>query len=186
MQAARLLKKKAYDQFASKERKFVAFSDPNKKNCKSNRIIMCIGAAGTGIGSRIRGHAKRGGKQLQKRHRRYVTVAITNEHNSSQTCSTCFHPIAHPEHKIKVNGKMRSKTNNGVSICYNPLCPTYKNGTNSKNRDVEAAACIAIAGMTTMIYGHPLPPFAVNTSQSKTGELYNRAPPVTGAMLVPG
>ncbi|KAG0168814.1 hypothetical protein DFQ28_008034 [Apophysomyces sp. BC1034] len=42
--------------------------------------IMCIGSAGMGIGSRFKGHARRGGQQFRKRHWHYLPVAMSNEY----------------------------------------------------------------------------------------------------------
>jgi hypothetical protein len=55
---------------------------------------------------------------------------------------------------------------------YNHLCPTYVLGNNTKNRDVEAAKCIAIGAMTILLHGAALSPFAFRhnkPSQSHTG-----------------
>jgi hypothetical protein len=77
-----------------------------KSNAESNRpaqnsskpiIVILIGSAVKGVGSRIKGHAKLEGKQLRKRHRRYTTAGITNEYHTSQTCSHCLSPIIHPK-----------------------------------------------------------------------------------------
>lgn len=81
MRVQRLAKDRAYDRLASKELEFVKSKD------KSKRAIMCIGAAGTGAGSRIKGHQRHGGGQMRRKHRRHATVAMTNERLTSQTCS---------------------------------------------------------------------------------------------------
>ncbi|KAM3578673.1 hypothetical protein VKS41_008873 [Umbelopsis sp. WA50703] len=60
---------------------------------KIPRVVLCIGQAGTGVGSRIDGHLRYGVSQLRRRHRRYAMVAMTNEHNSSQACSVCMSPV---------------------------------------------------------------------------------------------
>ena len=101
---------------------------------------MCIGIAGTGVGTRIGGHLKYGGGQIRARHRRYATVCMTNEFMTSQTCSSCFGPVVRPQKRVLKEGKWKSKFVSGSSICYNGDCPSYKRGSNTKNRDVEAAA----------------------------------------------
>ncbi|KAJ2958889.1 hypothetical protein NQZ79_g5568 [Umbelopsis isabellina] len=179
---AHLLLGRAYDRIASKERRFIA---GHSKGKKTPCAAMCIGQAGTGVGSRIGGHQRYGGSQLRRRHRRYAVVAMTNEHNSSQTCSVCMSPVVRPQQRIQIKGKWRTRSVNGSSVCFNTNCPSYKSGCNTKNRDVEAAVCIALAGVSTMLSGHTLPPFTRNTSQSYTGQAFNRVPPVTGAALVP-
>jgi hypothetical protein len=70
-----LQKRRARNRRSSKERQFAM--DINKA------LIMFIGDRGHGTGSRIKGHIKYGGHG-------HVPVAITNEHNSSQTCVYCF------------------------------------------------------------------------------------------------
>ncbi|KAI8149618.1 hypothetical protein BJV82DRAFT_588632 [Fennellomyces sp. T-0311] len=55
-------------------------------------------------------------------------------------------------------------TVSGTSICMNKHCPSYKTGTNSKNRDVEVAACITIPGMHWLMYKRLLSPFAYKSS----------------------
>ncbi|KAK3846026.1 MAG: hypothetical protein J3R72DRAFT_520738 [Linnemannia gamsii] len=50
-------------------------------------VVVLHGAAGTAVGSRIKGHQKRGGSKLTKEHRKYGTVAHTNENRTSRICS---------------------------------------------------------------------------------------------------
>jgi hypothetical protein len=42
------------------------------------------------------GHSHRDGEQMRKRHRRYQTVAMINEHRNSQICASYFHPMMKP------------------------------------------------------------------------------------------
>ena len=182
VRTAHLLRGRTYDRIASKERRFVAGAREGKK---APRAVMCVGVDGTGVGSRVRGHLRYGGSQIRKRNRRYATIAMTNEHNTSQTCSVCMSPVVRPQRRVQMEGKWRTRSVNGSSVCYNSKCPSYKSGCNTKNRDVEAAVCIALAGMSTMLIAHTLPPFTRNTSQSYTGQASNRVPPVTGAAQVP-
>ncbi|KAG9071356.1 hypothetical protein KI688_005567 [Linnemannia hyalina] len=52
---------------------------------KKNIIpIVLHGAAGTAVGSRIKGHAKRGGSKLTQQHRQYGPVGHTNENRTSR------------------------------------------------------------------------------------------------------
>ena len=147
---------------------------------------MCIGQAGTGtigfehvitrcplftycfstgVNSRIKGYLRLGEGQMRQRHRRYQTVAMANENNTSKTCATCFSSVVRP--KRMVNGKKRSV--NGGSLCYNHLCPTYAIGNNTKNRDTEAAKCIAIKAMHELVYRTTLPPFDTKPSHCQAG-----------------
>jgi hypothetical protein len=146
--------------------------------------VMCIGMAGTGAGTRIGGHLKYGGAKVRARHRRYATVCMTNEYMTSQTCSTCFHPVVRAQKRVLVDGKWKTKSVSGSSVCYNGDCPSYQRGCNTKNRDVEAAVNIAMAGISRMTTGSTLPPFERSTSHYKTGRHGNREPLVTGAPLV--
>jgi hypothetical protein len=164
---------------ASKERQYISGGKEEGRESKEEgkeesklrpRILMCIGQAGEGWGSRIGGHLKYGCHQLRSRHRRYVTIAMTNEHRSSQTCFTCFSPVVRPQERVTKNGQTKLKSVHGGSICYNSACPSYKAGTNTKNRDVGAAVNIALAGLTSML-GGTLPPFNPSTSQCNTGKL---------------
>jgi hypothetical protein len=59
-----------------------------------------------------------------------------------------------------VSGKWKSLKNNGISLCVNPLCWTYKARNNTSNSDVRAAHCIAIAGVSRLLTGHTLAGFA--------------------------
>ncbi|KAF9536905.1 hypothetical protein EC957_009424 [Mortierella hygrophila] len=65
-------------------------SIPRKRNVA---VVVLHGAAGTSVGSRIKGHQKRGGSKLTKEHRMYGTVAHTNENRTSRVCSCCFMPV---------------------------------------------------------------------------------------------
>jgi hypothetical protein len=75
-----------YDKLASMERQFLGGS----------LQVMCVGIAGTGAGTRIGGHLRYGGGKLRQRHRRYITVAMTNEYRTSRTCCYCFQPVIRP------------------------------------------------------------------------------------------
>ena len=169
-----LRKQAADDKLARDERKFVG----------GKIQVMCIGMAGTGAGTRIGGHLKYGGAKVRARHRRYATVCMTNEYMTSQTCSTCFHPVVRAQKRVLVDGKWKTKSVSGSSVCYSGDCPSYQRGCNTKNRDVEAAVNIAMAGISRMTTGSTLPPFERSTSHYKTGRHGNREPLVTGAPLV--
>jgi hypothetical protein len=76
-----------------------------------------------------------------------------------------------------MNRELKNKTMNGTSLCFNPDCPSYMLGCNSRNRDVQPAINIAIAGMTTMLTGSALPLFsAFKTSHFYAGVSPNRGP----------
>ena len=108
---------------------------------------------------------------------------MINEYLTSQTCSTCFNPIIHPQVRKIVSGKWKSVKSNGTSLCVNPLCPTYKAGRNTSNRDVQAAHCIAIAGASRLLTGQTLACFE-QTRCYDTGhhQLLHHDPPVPGML----
>jgi hypothetical protein len=170
--------RRSYDKVAALERRRISEDTAQEGKLKS-RLVMCIGVAGTGVGSRVKGHARRGGTQMRSRHRRYQTVAMTNEYCSSQTCSTCFSPATHPKQRKLVNGVWKMRTCNGSTICLNPRCPSFQAGINTRNRDAEAAKCILLAGISRMLTGDTLPPFNPKPSQYKTGFPVHFGPPVT-------
>ncbi|KAK3829992.1 MAG: hypothetical protein J3R72DRAFT_496177 [Linnemannia gamsii] len=53
-------------------------------------VVALHGAAGTSVGTRIKGHQKWGGSKLTKEHRKYGTVAHTNENHTSRICVPVF------------------------------------------------------------------------------------------------
>jgi hypothetical protein len=65
--------RRSYDKVAALERRRISEDTAQEGKLKS-RLVMCIGVAGTGVGSRVKGHARRGGTQMRSRHRRYQTV----------------------------------------------------------------------------------------------------------------
>ncbi|KAI8394078.1 uncharacterized protein BYT42DRAFT_29730 [Radiomyces spectabilis] len=95
------------------------------RNVPTN-LVMCIGNAGTGVGSRIRGHVRRGGKKMLTEHSRNTTVAITNEFCSSKTCVFCFQQTELAKRRLP-GGK--TKQVSGAVRCINPNCPAVPEGT---------------------------------------------------------
>jgi len=105
--------------------------------------IMCIGNQGTGAGSRIKGFERRGGRWLMNVHSRYATLALMNEHRTSQSCVFCFQQI--------VRTKSRTgKPQNGCRRCVDPACPSVKHGFAIQRRDNEAALAIAVVGISAI------------------------------------
>lgn len=181
----RLLTNAAYDRLASLERKFIA-ADHETGRKQKNRIVMCIGREGTGVGLRVSGHTRRGGSQLRRRHRRYATIAMTDEHGTSQTCSSCFSQVIRPKAYKYIKDTWKLVSVNGNSLCLNRKCPRYKTGHNTMNRDVEAAKCIALAVISRMVSGATLPPFTSKSSQCNTADFpYYHEPRLTSAQSVP-
>jgi hypothetical protein len=97
-----------------------------------------------------------------------------------------FQPVIRPRKPVFRDGKWRTKSVAGSSVSYNSVCPSYQHGCNTKNRDVEAAINIALAGTSRITTGFTLPPFERSTSHLNTGTHPHRItkPPVTGAPQV--
>ncbi|KAI8345404.1 hypothetical protein B0O80DRAFT_394555 [Mortierella sp. GBAus27b] len=131
---------------------------------------MFIGAAGTGVGSRIKGHARRGGNKLRQEHARYCPVAVTDEFNTSKVCLDCFERLRPARSRRIVNGSARTTRVNGSLECTNPDCSSFRNGRALKTRDVNSAAAIAIAGASTHLRQDRkrLPPFSRDPPPIKT------------------
>ncbi|KAL0095493.1 hypothetical protein J3Q64DRAFT_1629365, partial [Phycomyces blakesleeanus] len=84
-----------------------------------------IGVWGTGVGFRIKGFRKYGGKWKQKIHGEAANVCITNECKTSQTCIFCFSPLTSPRIPGKKEGSY--KINKDVFLCINLNCITVMN-----------------------------------------------------------
>jgi hypothetical protein len=159
MRTRQLLLRRAYDRLTRDERKFVA---GRYDGLQAPRLVMCIGVTGTGVGSRITCHLRYGGKQ-----------------------TTCFSPVVRLQVKVMIKGEMKTMFVQGSSICYNSNCSSYKLGSNTKNRDVDAAVNIALTGMAILLTGNTLPAFSFDTSQYQLGNQNTAFPSVTDVSLVP-
>ncbi|ORX41681.1 hypothetical protein DM01DRAFT_1297101, partial [Hesseltinella vesiculosa] len=99
-----------------------------------------IGHAGTGTGTRIKGHLRLGGKWHRQFTRQHSIALITNEARTSMVCPYCRERIIHPR-KLTMG---KRKLNLGTSCCANPNCACYKECKNSFGRDTLSATCIAL------------------------------------------
>lgn len=148
-----LQKTKYIDRLCSREREFLK---QDRKNC----MIMFVGDRGEGIGSRIKGFLKYGGKWKPKIHSRYCSVCVTNEHNTSQTCMFCYNKLLHPSKIMtKKDGSRFLKNVNGSFYCVNPLCPLSSQARSTQARDRLSALAIGVSGLSTLIFGETLPQF---------------------------
>ncbi|KAF9934623.1 hypothetical protein BGZ65_003661, partial [Modicella reniformis] len=110
------------------------------------RLIGCIGAAGTGVGSRIGGHSRRGGSKLRAEHRQHATVVITDEYMTSKTCPFCFRRT-HPARARRLVGqKIKMVSINGAMECTNQHCESFQAGYTIKPRDGQASHNIGTTG----------------------------------------
>lgn len=145
---AELFSRKAKDRIAASERAYIQ----DQSQCKLPFVVFCIGNAGMGIGSQIKGFNRRGGRWIQKLHGRYAIVAITNEFRTSQTCVFCYGQVIRPLNSV-------GKKNNGSSRCMNPKCISFMQGRAIRGRDAQASVAIAIAGTSALITKKTMEPF---------------------------
>ena len=127
---------------------------------------MFIGDRGTGVGSRLKGHLKYGGKWKPKLHAVSSAIHFTNEHKTSQTCMFCFGPLTHPKRTSK--DKPAKKTVNGAFWCLNPRCISVRSHKPIQSRDKTSALAIVVSGLSNLIFNEPLPVFNPKLSQSYT------------------
>ncbi|KAI9485407.1 MAG: hypothetical protein EXX96DRAFT_475739 [Benjaminiella poitrasii] len=114
---------------------------------------MFVGDRGLGIGSRLKGHLKYGGKWKPVKNSLYTSVLITNEHNSSQTCLFCYKKLSHPVGAMtNKKGKKRLKTTLGSFVCLNPLCLSVLSGEATKRRDTMSAMAIGLSGLANLFF----------------------------------
>ena len=145
--------KRYVDRLCSRER-------CDSKIFKNNYLIMFIGDRGEGVGSRMKGFLKYGGKWKPNIHSRYTTVCITNEYNTSQTCLFCYNKLLHPKKVlIKKDGSKFIKSINGSSYCVNNICPLVQQQRAIQPRDRLRSLAIAISGFSTLVFGEAVPPF---------------------------
>ncbi|KAI8353523.1 hypothetical protein B0O80DRAFT_369618, partial [Mortierella sp. GBAus27b] len=110
-----------------------------------------IGDAGTGVGTRIKGFARRGGRKLRREHSRYTVVAVTPEFRTSKTCAYCFCTLQRAKSRRLKNGSIQEIAINGALVCINSQCPTFLHGHNTSNRDQHAAFNIGLVGASIML-----------------------------------
>jgi len=127
----------------------------NPENSVKTRMlvvpIMLTGIAGTGVGSRIGGHARRGGGKLRENHRKHAVVAMTNEFRTSKTCVFCFEQVQLARANRDKKGTFKRVTVNGAVECVNPDCVSFKCGYTTRGGDSHAALAIAIAGASNLL-----------------------------------
>lgn len=131
--------------------------------------LLVIGNAGTGVGSRITGHARRGGKKLRQEHIRHCPIALTDEYRTSKTCIFCFQQVALARSSRIVQGKIKSVRVHGAVECMNQNCISVKQGHGIKARDSHSAIAIAISGASILFnpVRRVLPPFSRSHDETK-------------------
>ncbi|GJJ78521.1 hypothetical protein EMPS_10880 [Entomortierella parvispora] len=149
------------------------------RNCpKSLPVVIPLffhGAAGMGVGSRLKGNCRMGGNEIPRRHKNHGPVGKTNEHNSSKTCPFCFRPIRLARGRRMKKGTMKLVRLNGAVECTNPECISHRCGYTIRGRDQNAALNIAVAGYTqlTTTERTTLPPFSTTTKRLWSHPLTN-------------
>lgn len=165
------------------------------KNCPKTlpRVMPLFlhGAAGMGVGSRLKGNCKMGGNHIPHRHMHHGPVCKTNENNSSKKCPFCFKLLRLARARRIKKGIMKLVRVNGAVECTNPKCISYRCGYTIRGRDANAAMNIAISGYSQLTSADrsTLPPFSTtgrpwsqplsSTGSSTTG---NNLPSASDAM----
>ncbi|KAI8880038.1 hypothetical protein K501DRAFT_152370, partial [Backusella circina FSU 941] len=119
--------------------------------------ILFVGDRGYGVGSRIKGFLKYGGKWKPKKHTLYTSVCITNENNTSQTCPFCFGKLSHPTTVIKIDDKKTIRSTNGTFVCHNPKCISVKTNQSHHNHDHVSALVISPSSLGTLVLEETFP-----------------------------
>ena len=122
---------------------------------ETKKIVQFVGDRGTGVGSRLKGFRKYGGKWLEVLRSQQNIVCITNEQKTSQLCIFCFEKLCHP----RCSGK---RTTKGALQCVNPACVSVKNGRAIKSRDRLSSLSIGLAGLCYCLFGTTMPHFSPN------------------------
>ncbi len=133
--------------------------------------IIYHGAAGTGAGSRIGGHDRRGGKWTREIHYGHAPVLLTDEYRTSKTCHVCLGQMVlgrgrtSPEGGV---GKGQWRRVHGTLECVNPGCLAYQAGYTVRTRDSQSAMNILLKGaMATFLQCHAaLGPFSRSPTSS--------------------
>lgn len=109
--------------------------------------VVLLGGAGSGVGSRFKGHSRMGGNKLaaQLVHDGCV-LAVTNEYRTSQLCAFCHQQVRHPRLRVVVNDKYKIISDQGAVYCTNPACASVRHGFAARGRDQNACINIAING----------------------------------------
>jgi len=152
----------------AKERKHIRAHARLPPNVPKPTMIHCVGHW-QGINSCIRGHFRRGLRQIRAQHRIHGNVAITNEYNTSKTCPSCFSKVILHRARRNVGGKDRVVRLHGAIECVHPRCPARRINYTTRGRDANAAANIALSGASIILSSDhkPLPPFRHNANDTR-------------------
>ncbi|KAF9578121.1 hypothetical protein BGW38_006245, partial [Lunasporangiospora selenospora] len=120
------------------------------KEDKKRIPVLLISNAGTGVGSRIGGHARRGGGKMRRECMLHCTVGITSEYRTSRTCIFCFQETRLARARRIIQGVVKVVRVNGVIECVNPKCLSLKCGDSIRPQDAHSAVVIAIVGASNL------------------------------------
>ncbi|KAI9494505.1 hypothetical protein BDB00DRAFT_306604 [Zychaea mexicana] len=153
-----------YTQLATKERQYIRSITSKKLGIpfRNLRPVMCVGLAGTGVGSHQRGRPRRGGRKMRNEHRVCCPVVLQDEYRTSQTCLFCFCPLVMATAtKATKNGKIKTVKVLGALQCVNPDCPAVRVGYTTFSHDSLSSTAMIIAAVTQLFSPtkSPLPPF---------------------------
>ena len=123
------------------------------------------------MGSRIKGHAKRGGSKMTRQHRPYRPVGHTNENRTSKICSCYYILISLARATRTKDGQTKTARLNGLVDCKNPTCPRRKAGRGSMGSDANVANNVLISGASILLSADhralpPYHPFALPTTMT--------------------
>ena len=168
-EASRSRKKSIW--ITAEERKFLTKANTG---ADKKQTLMFIGDRGTGVGSRIKGFRKYGGRWKEQLRGKHVTVCITNEHMTSQTCIYCYQELCHPKAILTKKNKQVLQENRSALMCMNPKCVAVKSGKSTKSRDALSSLAIGLSGLTQCLIGSPLPPFAQSQISQFNTDIFNK------------
>ncbi|KAF9570598.1 hypothetical protein EC968_001673 [Mortierella alpina] len=121
--------------------------------------IMLIGDAGTCVGSRLKGHSRRGGSKMRAQHRQYCPVAIVDEYRTSRVCFYCFQEMQMARSRRVKGQAIRTVRVHGALECTNHECVAVKGRYCIRPRDTHASAVIGLSGVASLTRPTPLAPF---------------------------
>ncbi|KAG1507786.1 hypothetical protein G6F46_001816 [Rhizopus delemar] len=155
----------------TKERKALSQTSGNSPSTKK-KLVMFIGDRGAGVGSCIKGFKRYGGRWKEAIHSEAANVCVTNENLTSKACIFCFRRLTHPRISVTKNGEVFSRKVKGSFYCTNPLCVSVLSKCAAKSRDSLSALAIGIVGLSTILFGVPLPAFKSHKISNIEAEKY--------------
>ncbi|KAF9953766.1 hypothetical protein BGZ72_005184, partial [Mortierella alpina] len=124
--------------------------------------IHLIGHAGTGVGSSIRGHCRRGGNKFRKYHARTALALVVDEFKTTKVCSYCFaRTRLARQRRVMKDSQIKMVACNGAIECVNINCQSRRLGHTIRNRDGNASQSIGVSGVSALLSGdnQPIPPY---------------------------